>query len=182
MQARLSAATIEPEPTWAPTARSASNSYGVSANSAGRIPPDGPPTRIAFRCGRHSLPARARMSRERRPDRDLGDAAAGRRPDRHEDRARAGLRADGGERLGAVGEDPRDGGEGLDVLDDRRPAEQAARRGLRRPLLGLAALAFEGLQEDGLLAEHVGALDRPDGQLDRLPGAEDVGAGDAAPR
>ena len=40
--------------------------------------------------------------------------------------------------------------------------EQAALGRVRRPLLGLAALALEGLEQDGLLAEHVGALDRPD--------------------
>ena len=162
MQARLSAATIEPEPTWAPTARSASNSYGVSAKAAGRMPPDGPPTRIAFRSRSASLPARATMSRSGVP---IGTSAtpppAGVRT---ETRIVPGLRlrADRGEGLGAVGEDPRDGGEGLDVLDDRRAAEQAARRGLRRALLGLAALALEGLEQDGLLAEHVGALDGPD--------------------
>src|SRR6476620_33015 len=59
MQARLSAATIEPEPMWAPAARSAANSYGVSAKAAGRMPPEGPPTRIAFRSRSDSLPARA---------------------------------------------------------------------------------------------------------------------------
>ena len=38
--------------------------------------------------------------------------------------------------------------------------KQAALGRVRRPLLGLAALALEGLQQDGLLAQHVGALDR----------------------
>ena len=55
-----------------------------------------------------------------------------------------------------------DGGEGLDVVDDGRHAEQAALRRVRRALLRLAALALEGLEQDGLLAEHVGALDGPD--------------------
>jgi hypothetical protein len=41
-----------------------------------------------------------------------------------------------------------------------------------RPLLGLAALALEGLQQDGLLAQHVGALDGPDGDRDAAPGAQ----------
>ena len=107
-------------------------------------------------------PARRDDLAERRPERHLRDAAAGRTADADEDRARARLRADRGERLGAVDEDPRHRGEGLDVLDDGRHAEQAALRRMRRPLLGLAALALERLQEDRLLAEHVGALDRPD--------------------
>ena len=52
---------------------------------------------------------------------------------------------------------------------------------MRRALLGLAALALEGLQEDGLLAEHVRALDRPDRDLDRDAGAEDVVAREVRP-
>ena len=55
--------------------------------------------------------------------------------------------------------DPGHGGEGLDVVDDGRQAPQAARRRVRRALLGLAPLALEGLEEDRLLAQQVGALD-----------------------
>ena len=50
---------------------------------------------------------------------------------------------------------------------------------MRRALLGLAALALERLEQDGLLAEHVGALDRPDADDDVVPGAEDVVADEA---
>ena len=111
---------------------------------------------------------------QRRPERDLGDAVAGRRPDLDEDRARAVGRADRRERLGAVADDPGHRGDRLDVVDDRRHAEQAALGGMRRPLLGLAALALERLQQDGLLAEHVGALDGPDRDDDVVPGAEGI--------
>ena len=45
---------------------------------------------------------------------------------------------------------------------------------MRRALLGLAALALEGLEQDGLLAEHVGALDGPDLDREVVAGAEDV--------
>ena len=38
---------------------------------------------------------------------------------------------------------------------------------VRRPLLGLAALALERLEQDRLLAQHVGALDGPDGDRPR---------------
>ena len=44
--------------------------------------------------------------------------------------------------------------------------------GMRRALLGLAALALERLEQDGLLAEHVRALDRPDLDVDVVAGAE----------
>ena len=50
---------------------------------------------------------------------------------------------------------------------------------MRRALLGLAALALERLEQDRLLAEHVGALDRPDRDHDVVPGAEDVEADEA---
>ena len=56
---------------------------------------------------------------------------------------------------------------------------QAALGRVRRPLLGLAALALEGLEQDGLLAEHVGALDRPDRDRDVHRRAEDVEADEA---
>ena len=102
------------------------------------------------------------MSRSGVPERDLGDAVAGRRRGPGRGPCRGVRGADRGERLGAVAEDPRHGRQGLDVVDDRRHAEQAALGGMRRPLLGLAALALEGLEQDRLLAEHVGALDGPD--------------------
>ncbi len=56
---------------------------------------------------------------------------------------------------------------------------EAALGGVRRPLFGLAALALERLEQDGLLAEHVGALDRPDRDRDVHPGTEDVEADEA---
>ena len=86
------------------------------------------------------------------------------------------------ERLGAVADDPGHGRDGLDVVDDGRHVEQAALGRVRRPLLGLAALALERLEQDGLLAQHVGALDRPDRDLDVVAGAEDVEADEAGLR
>ena len=47
---------------------------------------------------------------------------------------------------------------------------------MRRSLLGLAALALEGLEEDRLLAEEVGALDRPDRHVEVPARAERVHA------
>ena len=60
----------------------------------------------------------------------------------------------------AVAQDPAQCRQGLDVVDDGRHAVQAALRRVRWTLFGLAALALEGLEQDGLLAQHVGALDR----------------------
>ena len=95
-----------------------------------------------------------------------------------------GLASDAGrrERRGAVADDPGHGRDGLDVVDDGRQVEQAALGRVRRPLLGLAALALEGLEQDGLLAQHVGALDRSDRDLDVVAGAEDVEADEAGLR
>ena len=96
-----------------------------------------------------------------------------------QDGPRAVRAADRGERLGAVADDPRHGRQRLDVVDDGRHPEQAALGRMRRPLLGLAALALERLEQDGLLAEHVGALHRPDGDRDVAARAEDVEADEA---
>ena len=87
--------------------------------------------------------------------------------------------ADRRERRAALAHDPRDGGQRLDVVDDGRPAEQAVLGGVRRLLLGLAALALERLQQDRLLAQHVRALDRPDRHVDPVAAAEHVVAEEA---
>ena len=83
------------------------------------------------------------------------------------------------ERVGALADDPRNGRQGLDVVDEGRPVEQAALGRVRRALLGLAALALERLEQDGLLAEHVRALDRPDGDVDVVARARHVRAEEA---
>jgi hypothetical protein len=62
---------------------------------------------------------------------------------------------------------------------DRRLPEQATLRRMRWPLLGLAALALERLQEGGLLAQHVGALHRPHADGELHPGLEEVGTDEA---
>ena len=141
------------------------------AGSAGSRPPDGPPTRTALRFATGRRPARRCRGAASR----AGPRRRRRRPVRGPGRGSCpgcAFEPIAANASGPVDEDPRDGGEGLDVLDDRRPVEQAALRRVRRPLLGLAALALERLQEDRLLAEHVGALDRPDGDRDAPPGAE----------
>gem|GEM_PF-3898362 len=64
-------------------------------------------------------------------------------------------------------------------MDDRRHPVEAALGRVGRALLGLAALALEGVQQDGLLAQVVGALDEPDGDRDVVSGAEHVDADEA---
>ena len=50
-----------------------------------------------------------------------------------------------------------DVGQGLDVVDRRRPAEQAARRRERRLAARVGAQAFEAVELRGLLAADVAA-------------------------
>ena len=146
-----------------PASRSASNSYGVSRRSgrqeaAGRAADEDGLERAAAGAAGEAARARAAASpagprRCRRPR----DRAAGRGPCRGWPSAPIAANA-----APPFAHDPRDGGQGLDVVDDGGPVEQAALGGVRRALLGLAALALEGLEQDGLLAQHVGALDGPD--------------------
>ena len=76
--------------------------------------------------------------------------------------AAALLGADAGEPVGAVVDDGRDVGEGLDVVDHRRLAPQAALGGIRRADARLAALAFDRVDQRRLLA----ADERPGAQAD----------------
>ena len=120
----------------------------------------------------HELPQRGAQG-------DLGDARARGTPELDEDGAGAGRRAGRPEHVAPVGHDPGDRGQGLDVVDDRGPLEQAPLRGVRRTLVRLAAPALQGLDEDGLLAQHVGALHRPHGDGHAMAGARGVVAQEA---
>jgi hypothetical protein len=75
---------------------------------------------------------------------------------------------------GAAGDDARDHGEGLGVVDEGRLAVQASGRGIWGLLLGLAALALDALEEDRLLAQHVGALERLEFDVDVAAAAQNV--------
>ena len=180
MHARSSATTTDPEPTCAPAARSGSKAYGVSSRSGGSRPPDGPPTSTALiERDAGSRPPRATTSRSGVPS---GTSAMP---------SPAGVRTwtrivpgHSGSPIAAKASAPLrmihgHGRQGLDVVDDGRHVEQAALGRMRRALLRLAALALERLEQDRLLAEHVGALDRPDRDRDVVPGAEDVEADEA---
>ena len=140
-QARSSATTTEPEPTWAPAARSGVEVYGVSSASAGRSPPDGPPTSTAL-----SVPAApAARRRARRSSRSGVPSGTSATPRRAAPRTwtrtvpgRVGRRRSPRTPPRPLREDPGHGGQGLDVLDDRR----ACRTGRARP--GAAAAARAG--------------------------------------
>src|SRR6266513_439972 len=62
------------------------------------------------------------------------------------------------ERVRAVADDPGHGGESLGVVDRRRLAVETEARGGRRHESRQALLAFERLEERGLLAADVGAV------------------------
>jgi len=111
---------------------------------------------------------------QRRPERDLGDPTALVARDLDEDRPGGLGGAGGAEGGGAIAQDPRRGGEGLHVLDDSRHAAIAVGARMRRSLLRLASLPIEGLQEDGLLPEHVRALDRANLDDEAAAGAHRV--------
>ena len=180
MQARSSATTTEPEPMWAPAARSVSKAYGVSSRSGGSRPPDGPPTRTA-------LIERLAGNRPPSPMTSRNGVPSGTSAMPSPDGVRTWTRIVpglSGVPIAANAAAP------LRMIHGTAarvwtlwtrvgmPIEAALGR-VRRPLLGLAALALEGLQQDGLLAEHVGALDRTDRDRDVHPGTEDVEADEA---
>ena len=86
------------------------------------------------------------------------------------------------EPLGPVGDDPRHVGEGLDVVDQRRPAVEALDRRERRLQPRVAALAFERVEQRRLLAADVGAGAAVDDQLEVAVAAEDVARRGSRPR
>src|SRR5207249_9836006 len=89
------------------------------------------------------------------------------------------LGADRPEPVGASLHDVRHAGERLDVVDDRRAAEQAVRGGKGRLDARVAALALERFDEPGLLAADVGARSavHPDVEIEAR--TEDVAAEEA---
>ena len=147
---------------------------GVSISDSGRQPPEGPPMRTALKRAAAGDAAA-----------DVLDDAADGDAHRHLDQPAADRLAGQGEDLGplalgravlgegrrAVAEDPRQVGEGLDVVDQRGVAEQAALGRIGRAEAGDAAAALDRLQERGLLAadEGPGPLENVELQLQRMP-------------
>ncbi len=93
--------------------------------------------------------------------------------------ASAGPAADRREAIRSLADDPRHRSECLDVVHDGGPLPEAALGRVGRLLLGLAAPALQGLEQHGLLAQHVRTLDRSDRHRHAMPGAEDVVAQEA---
>ena len=148
------------------------------APSAGRMPPDGPPTSSALS---GAAPGRRRPRPGSRqivtPSGTSAMPGVATAPEIWTRMVpRLAVAPVSAKRPGPAGQDGRHGRERLRAVDQRRLAEQAAGRGVGRLLLGLAALALETLEQDRLLAEHVGALQRLDRDMDLVPDAEDVGA------
>ena len=117
---------------------------------------------------------------ERRPHRQLvgprTDDVAG---DAEELRAGALLGTDRAEPVGTPQHDVRHAGERLDVVDDRRAAEEAMRRGKWRLDARVAALALERFDEAGLLPADVGPGPAMHPHVEVESGAEDVLAEEA---
>ncbi len=156
----VSSSTITtPEPRVGPAARVPSNVSGTSRSAGPTNPPAAPPSSTAW-SGRPPAtpPASASSSRQRRPERDLVDAGHGDLA-RQAEQLRAGgaVGAGGGVRGPAVQQDRQHVHQGLDVVDQRRAAEQADVDGERRLVAGLAPLALDGVEDRGLLAADVGA-------------------------
>ena len=158
---------------------------GVSSDSAGRKPPEGPPTSTRLERARRATADARRRARaascpvgtSTMPGRRTAPlswtsvvpgAVRGRRSRRYA--------------LGAVGHDPGHGRERLDVVDDRRLAATGPRSvGIRRPLVGLGAPVLERAQQDGLLAQHEASRTARAPRSDSsLAGAHGVGAQVAA--
>src|SRR6185312_6284629 len=93
--------------------------------------------------------------------------------DRDELRAGRALDAELGVARAAHLDDRRDGREGLDVVDERRPLVQALVGGERRLEARVAALALERVEQRRLLAADVGAGAAVDPEREGVVGAED---------
>ena len=127
MQARSSAMTTEPgADVGAGLAQGVERRTGVSSEVGGQEAAG----RSAHEDGLELAAARAAGEphelAQRRAQRDLGDAAALGAAQLDEDRARAAVRCRSRRTPRApLTDDPRDGGQGLDVVDDGGPVEQA---------------------------------------------------------
>ena len=155
---------ITPDPSVAPAARVASNVSGMSSASgptktpggaAEQDRPDGPVARHAAGELDEVAQGRPELDLVGAGARDVAGQAEELRPGR-------AVGADPGERLAAVEHDARDVGQRLDVVDDRRLAEQPDLDRERRLVARLAALALDRLEERRLLAADVGAGAAPE--------------------
>ena len=84
--------------------------------------------------------------------------------------------------LGTLGQDDRHAGQGDDVVDDGRLAEQALDRRQRRLEADDAALAFEALQQRGLFAADIGAGAQAELDVEGLAAARDIARRASRPR
>ena len=82
--------------------------------------------------------------------------------------------AHGGVPCAALADDDRDGGEGLDVVEDGGLFPEARERRERGTRTGLAALAFDGAHERGFFAADEGARAHHDFDVEVEAGIEDV--------
>ena len=160
-----------------------SKSIGVSSRSAGRQPPLGPPSCTAL----NSRPARMPPPMSKMTSRSVAPMGTSTRPEFRtlpvSEKILVPLDVSvpmAGEGVGAVGDDPRHGGVGLDVVEVGRLAPEAV--GDRADVLAArhAAMALDGGRERRRLAADEGAGALVDAQVEVPAGAEDVVAEQAA--
>ena len=170
---------ITPEPRVAAAARVASKVSGMSSASGPTKTPAAPPSRIV-RIARPPGHAAGELDEvaQGRPEFDLVDARPGDVAGQAEQlRARSSLPCRSpANAVAAVEDDGRDVGQRLDVVDDRRLAEQPDLDRERRLVARLAALALDRLEQRRLLAADVGAGAAADLDVEVEAGAEDVAA------
>ncbi len=167
-----------PEPRVALAARTASKVSGMSSASGPTKTPAAPPSRIACRVRPGARPA---GELEQRPH---GDAERHLEKPRLRDRARDAEKLEPGRAFGAQRrprraahrEEQRHVGQGLDVVDHGRPAEEAELHRERRLRARLAAFAFDRVEQRGLFAADVGAAAPPQLELEAEAGG--LGQGD----
>ena len=149
MQVWSSMTTMPPEPMMAPVAGIDSKSTGVCPSEAGMQPPDGPPICTALNLRPSLMPPPILKTRSLM-GMPIGTSASPPSADlareREDLRAAALLGAVRRVGCGAVREDPRDVGVGLDVVVVRRLLPEALLGGEGRPDARHAALALDRLR------------------------------------
>ncbi len=154
---------------------------GSSKSRGGTTLPDGPPTTAAASARPLAVPPPMRVDErpQRAPELHLDDARPAHVP-RDPEQLGAVAAAEAREPGAAALHDRRHRAERLDVVDDRRLAEEAGFGREGRPRARHGAPAFDRLEQRGLLAEHEAAQAAPELDLQAEAAAED-GVADEPP-
>ena len=154
-------ATTPPWPTLAPMARSSSKPSGVSSSRGGMHAGDRPADDQALQRSpmRRPPPSSSTTRRTGMPNStSYRPGSAEERVERQRPWCPARSRTPARVGIAAVRDDPRDVDQRLDVVDQRRPAEEARLRGIRRPGAHFGPPSFDRVEQRRLLAADVAAL------------------------